>query len=136
MKKIRAAAKVSRTAKLQALTGSTENGKASSAPSMARAGASRTPSAPPIQASAPMGGAVGGGGGMSALAQPTPQMQVKRGGSVKAKRGLGGRLMGGMPGGMGMKKDEEQRARGGAVMKAGAGSGEGRLEKTAHAKRK
>jgi hypothetical protein len=37
---------------------------------------------------------------------------------------------------MGVKKDEEQRARGGAVMTAGAGSGSGRLEKTAHAKRK
>jgi hypothetical protein len=106
MKHIKAAAKVSKAARLKAMAGSGGSGSGA------------LPPAPPTgvpSASRKMGppdpsgvGAIPGGGN----ALPAP-MGVKRGGAVK------------------------KRAAGGVVkMTAGAGTGEGRLQKTAGAKRR
>ena len=146
MKRIKAAAKISAKKRLSEMAGSAGSGKTPSAPpSTGQASPSRTPDQSPMPAMSMQGGA----GAPTGQGMP---MQVKRGGAVK-KRMLGGGLMGRMqdkedkhsPGGMGMGAPMQakrggavkKRADGGAVkMTAGAGSGEGRLQKTAIQKRK
>lgn len=91
MKRIRAAAKVSQSARLKALGGGNANPMPMAEPQVN----SRSPAAPSVM---PLGGGAQSSGGSG---MPMPMQGVKRGGAVKKRANGGGVTTAGAGGGLG-----------------------------------